>query len=303
MTDFVDVVVVGMGPGGEDVAGRLAEEGLEVVGIESTLLGGECSYWGCVPSKMMIRASNLLAEARRVPGMSGSATVVPDWGPVARRIRDEATDGWNDQVAVGRFEKKGGRFVRGVGRLVGAGEVAVGDRRFAARRGVVLATGSRSWTPPIPGLADVPYWTNRDAIEVTELPRSLVVIGGGAIAAELGQVFSRFGVEVTIVEVADRLLPVEEPEASSLIEGIFRSEGVSVVTGAKVERVSHDGGSFEVDLGDRGTRRSERLLVAAGRRADLSSLGVDTVGLDPEARFVPADDHLPRRRESGRSGT
>jgi pyruvate/2-oxoglutarate dehydrogenase complex dihydrolipoamide dehydrogenase (E3) component len=98
MTDLADVIVVGMGPGGENVAGRLAEEGLDVVGIESTLLGGECPYWGCIPSKMMIRASNLLAEARRVPGMSGSTTVVPDWGPVARRIRDEATDDWNDQV-------------------------------------------------------------------------------------------------------------------------------------------------------------------------------------------------------------
>jgi pyruvate/2-oxoglutarate dehydrogenase complex dihydrolipoamide dehydrogenase (E3) component len=292
MTDLADVIVVGMGPGGENVAGRLAEEGLDVVGIESTLLGGECPYWGCIPSKMMIRASNLLAEARRVPGMSGSTTVVPDWGPVARRIRDEATDDWNDQVAVDRLEKKGGRFVRGAGRLVGPGEVAVEERRFAARRAVVLATGSRSWTPPIAGLADVPYWTNREAIEATELPRSLIVIGGGAIAVELGQVFARFGVEVTIIEAADRLLPVEEPEASRLVEDVFRSEGISVVTGANVVRVSHDGGSFELDIGDRGTRRSERLLVAAGRRADLSTLGVDSVGFDPAAPFLPTDDHL-----------
>ncbi|MDA8269082.1 MAG: NAD(P)/FAD-dependent oxidoreductase [Actinomycetota bacterium] len=292
MAERVDVVVVGMGPGGEEVAGRLAEAGLDVVGIESTLVGGECPYWGCVPSKMMIRASNLVAEARRVPGMSGSSTVVPDWSPVAQRIRDEATDDWNDQVAVERFEKKGGRFVRSQGRLAGPREVAVGDRRFEAARGIVLATGCRSWTPPIDGLADVPYWTNRDAIEVTELPRSLVVIGGGAIALELGQVFSRFGVEVTIVEVADRLLPAEEPEASALIDGVLRREGIDVRTGADVQRVSHDGTSFEVDLGNAGALRSERLLVAAGRRPDLTSLGVEAIGLDPSARLLPTDDHL-----------
>lgn len=136
---------------------------------------------------MMIRASNLLAEARRIPGMSGSSTVVPDWSPVAGRIRDEATDDWNDQVAVDRFEKKGGRFLRGQGRLVGPREVAVGDRRFEAGRGIILATGSRNWTPPIDGLAEINYWTNREAIEVAELPRSLVVIGGGATAVELGR--------------------------------------------------------------------------------------------------------------------
>ncbi|MGA2036633.1 MAG: NAD(P)/FAD-dependent oxidoreductase [Acidimicrobiales bacterium] len=287
-----DVVVVGMGPGGEDVAGRLAERGLEVVGIESNLVGGECPYWGCVPSKMMIRASNLLAEARRLPGISGSCTVLPDWEPVARRIREDATDDWNDQVAVDRFKKKGGHFVRGRGRLVGPGEVAVDGQHFGARKAVVLATGARSWSPPIPGLSDVPYWTNREAIEATELPRSLVIVGGGAIAVELGQVFARFGVDVSIVEVAERLLPLEEPEAGDLLEGVLRAEGVVVLTGAQVTGVSHDGASFELDLAGRELLRSERLLVAAGRRPDLSSLGVDTIGFDPTTRFLPTDDHL-----------
>jgi len=291
MADSADVVVVGMGPGGEEVAGRLAERGLDVVGIDSNLVGGECPYWGCIPSKMMVRASNLLAEARRIPGMSGSAKVVPDWRQVAHRIR-EATDDWNDRVAVDRFEKKGGRFVRGTGRLVGAGAVAVGDRRFEVRRGVVLATGARSWTPPIPGLSQVPYWTNREAIEVAELPRSLAVIGGGAIAVELGQVFARFGVNVAIVEAAERLLPQEEPEAAELLAGVLRSEGVGIEVGAQVNSVSYDGTSFEVDLGGREPLHAERLLVAAGRRVDLSSLGLDTVGLDPTARSLATDDHL-----------
>jgi pyruvate/2-oxoglutarate dehydrogenase complex dihydrolipoamide dehydrogenase (E3) component len=292
VADSVDVVVVGMGPAGEEVAGRLAERGLNVVGVESTLVGGECPYWGCVPSKMMIRASNLLAEARRIPDLAGSSTVTPDWGIVARRIRDEATDNWNDQVAVDRFEAKGGHFVRGHGHLEGVGEVAVGDRCFQARRGIVLATGARSWTPPIPGLSEVPFWTNREAIEVKELPDTLVIIGGGAIAVELGQAFARFGVKVTIVESAPRLLPMEEPEAGALLEDIFRGEGITVVTDAAVKSVSHGGDSFELDLGPRGSLRSERLLVAAGRHPDLSSLGLDTVGLDPSARFLAADGHM-----------
>src|SRR5580693_6837533 len=127
-----------MGPGGEEVAGRLAEAGLDVVGVEGNLLGGECPYWGCVPSKMMIRAGNLLAETRRVPGMSGTSSVTPDWAPVARRIREEATDNWDDRVAVERFVGKGGRFVRGWGHLDGPGRVAVGDDRFEAERAVVV---------------------------------------------------------------------------------------------------------------------------------------------------------------------
>ena len=292
MAEIADVVVVGMGPGGEYLAEHLAEAGLDVVGIESTLVGGECPYWGCVPSKMMIRAANLLAEARRIPGVAGSSTVNPDWAPVARRIRDEATDDWNDQVAVERFENKGGRFVRGHGRLVGPHEVEVGDRRFEARRAVVIATGTQSWTPPIPGLADVPYWTNREAIEASELPGSLAVIGGGAIAVELGQVFARFGVTVTIVEVANRLLPAEEPEAGELLETVLRDEGVRVITGAQVDKVRHDGSLFELDLRGERPITTERLLVAAGRRADLSAIGVEAVGLDPNARYLATDDRL-----------
>ena len=211
---------------------------------------------------------------------------------MARRIRDDATDNWNDQVAVNRFEAKGGHFVRGHGHLEGLDEVAVGERCFKVRRGIVLATGARSCTPPIPGLSDVPFWTNREAIEVKELPDTLIIIGGGAIAVELGQTFARFGVKVTIVESAARLLPLEEPEVGALLEEVFRGEGITVVTDAKVIGVSHGGDSFELDLGPLGSLRSERLLVAAGRRPDLSSLGLDAVGLDPSARFLATDGHM-----------
>jgi pyruvate/2-oxoglutarate dehydrogenase complex dihydrolipoamide dehydrogenase (E3) component len=288
----VDVVVVGLGVGGEEVAGKLAEAGLSVVGIENRLVGGECPYWGCVPSKMMIRAANLLAEARRVDGMAGHATVVPDWAPVARRIREEATDSWNDKVAVDRFTGKGGRFVRGRGRLVGPGRVAVDGREFTATRAVVIGTGTAPAVPPIDGLAGTPFWTNREAIEVETLPESLIIAGGGAIGLELGQVFARFGVRVTIVEALDRLLALEEPESSALAAEALAADGIDIRTGARITRVAHDGDVFTVTLDDATSLEAARFLVATGRRAELADLGLDTVGLDPRARFVAVDDRL-----------
>ena len=291
MTEIVDVVVIGMGPGGEDAAGKLAEAGLNVVGVEKQLLGGECPYWGCIPSKMMIRAADLLAEARRIPGLAGSASVTPDWAPVAKRIR-EATDDWNDRVAVDRFEGKGGHFVRGTGRITGRSSVSVDGRTFEASRAIVVATGSVPVAPPIPGLASVPYWTNRQAIEVERLPSSLLVLGGGAVGLELAQVFARFGVAVTVVEAGPRVLAVEEPEASEVLAAVFKREGIVVRVGAAVESVESK--DAQVVLALKGGQRlaAEQLLVATGRRAELKAIGVDAVGIDPSQRFIPVDDHL-----------
>lgn len=291
MAEQVDVVVLGLGVGGEEVGGKLAEAGLTVVGIESTLVGGECPYWGCVPSKMMIRAANLLAEARRVDGMAGHAEVTPDWAPVAARIRNEATDNWNDQVAVDRFTGKGGRFVRGRGRLAGPGLVEVDGTTYEARRGVVVATGTVPAIPPIDGLAGTPYWTNRDAIEAETLPASLVVLGGGAIGVELAQAYARFGVAVTVVEAAQRLVPMEEPEASALVTDALEADGVTIRVGEGATAVRHDGATFTVVAGD-DEIQGERLLVAVGRRSDLRPLGVDSVGLDPSARALTVDDRM-----------
>jgi pyruvate/2-oxoglutarate dehydrogenase complex dihydrolipoamide dehydrogenase (E3) component len=288
----VDVVVIGLGVGGEEVAGRLAEAGLSVVGIEHRLVGGECPYWACVPSKMMIRAANLVTEGRRIDGMAGTATVEPDWTPVAKRIREEATADWDDQAAVDRFTGKGGRFVRGFGRLAGPGRVEVDDQVFVATRGVVVGVGTAPAVPPIEGLAGTPYWTNREAIEATEVPDSLVVLGGGPIGLELGQVFARFGSRVTVVEALDRLLAVEEPESSALVQDEFAKAGIDVRTGAKVVRVDHDGRSFTVSLAGGDTLDAARLLIATGRRANLPDLGLDAVGLDPEAKALPVDDRL-----------
>jgi pyruvate/2-oxoglutarate dehydrogenase complex dihydrolipoamide dehydrogenase (E3) component len=290
MPQQVDVVVIGLGVGGEELAGRLAEAGLSVVGVEAELVGGECPYWACVPTKMMVRAGNLLAEARRVAGMAGAAQVSPDFAPVAARIRDEATDDWNDQVAVDRFTGKGGRFVRGTAQLTGPGQVAVGDEVFQARRGVVIATGSRPTIPPIGGLAGTPYWTNREAVSAKEPPASLLVLGGGAVGAELAQAFARFGTRVTVVEAEDRLLPMEEPEAGGLLATVFEREGAAVRTGAAVTHVGHGAGGFTMTV-DGEQLTGEQLLIATGRRADLARLGVHAVGLDPAARWLDVDEH------------
>ena len=286
------MVVVGLGPGGEYAAEHLAGAGLEVVGIDAELVGGECPYWGCIPSKMMIRAADLLAEGRRIPGMAGGVVVTPDWAPVARRIRQEATDDWDDTVAVDRLEASGARFVRGWGRLDGPGAVVVGEQRFVARRAVLLNPGARPWAPPVPGLDAVPYWTNRQAVETEEVPESLIVLGGGAIGLELGQAFARFGAAVTVVEAADRLLAAEEPESSALLQRLLGDQGVGVVTGARISSVSYDDHRFTLRLDGAPDVSGSTLLVATGRRPDLASLGVASVGLDEGGRAITVDQRL-----------
>lgn len=285
----VDAVVVGMGPGGEDVAGRLAQAGLRVVGVEKELVGGECPYWGCVPSKMMIRAANAIAEANRVPTLGGEVTVAPDFSTVVDRIRSEATDDWNDQVAVDRFTAKGGIFVRGTARLLSRDRVAVCGDVYVAGRAVVIAAGTSAAVPPIPGLAATPFWTNREAIATRDVPGTLIVLGGGAIGVELGQSFARFGSTVTIVEAADRILPLEEPEASQIVTKALAAEGITVATGTAVSQVDHDGAVFAVSIGE-SVLTAERLLVATGRRPALADLNVDALGIAPgPGGWLPVD--------------
>ena len=292
MSERVDVVVLGMGIAGELIAGELADTGLSVVGIDHLLVGGECPYWGCVPTKMIVRAANALAEARRVNKIAGAATVEPSWEPVARRIRDDATANWDDREAVERFEARGGRFVRGTGRLVGPHAVGVGDAVFEASRAVVVATGSAAVIPPIPGLDTVDYWTNREVVMAKELPDSLLVLGGGAIGLELAQALQRFGVAVSIVEALDRLLPPEEPEVSALVEEVLRAEGADVHTGVKASGVRRADGGIALGLDNGRELVGERLLVATGRRADLAALGVANAGLDEKARWIAVDGRM-----------
>jgi pyruvate/2-oxoglutarate dehydrogenase complex dihydrolipoamide dehydrogenase (E3) component len=292
VSEQVDVVVVGLGVGGEEVGGKLAEAGLSVVGIERRLVGGECPYWGCVPSKMMIRAANLLAEARRIDGMAGSATVSPDWAPVARRIREEATDYWDDKVAVDRFVGKGGTFVRGTGRLTGPNTVEAEGTTYEVRRGIVLNVGTSAVIPPIDGLDDTPYWTNKEAIETETPPTSMICLGGGAIGIELAQAFARFGTKVTVVEALDRLIALEEPESSGLIADVFAADGIAVRTNSKAKRIRHDGNEFTVEFDGGEPVSGQRLLVAVGRHANLAGLGLDAIGLDPTARVIEVDERM-----------
>ncbi|GLW92874.1 dihydrolipoyl dehydrogenase family protein [Actinokineospora globicatena] len=288
----VDVAVVGLGPGGEAVASRLATAGLSVVGIESRLVGGECPYYACVPTKAMIRAADVLAEARRVPEFAGTAQVVPDWGKVAARVRDEITTDWNDQAAVDRLVGAGVQVLRGRARITGPGVLVVGDQVIRASRGIVLNPGTDPAVPPVPGLADTPLWTNRDAVSATAVPESLVVIGGGPVGCEFAQVFARFGAEVTLLQSNDRLLPLDEPEASALLAERFAAEGIQVRTGAKITSVRHDGQRFTVELDGADPISAAQVLVAAGRKSDLADLGVGSYGLDESARGVAVDEHM-----------
>jgi pyruvate/2-oxoglutarate dehydrogenase complex dihydrolipoamide dehydrogenase (E3) component len=234
----------------------------------------------------------MLAEGRRIPGFAGDSTVRPDWTPVAQRIRNVATDNWDDRVAVERFERKGGHFIRGAGRLAGPGRVSVNGTTYEASRAVVIATGTSPAVPPIPGLDRVRYWTNREVVKVEQQPESLVILGGGAIGVELSQVFARFGVKVSIIEGMDRVLAMEEPEASAVLGEVLQRDGIELWLNSRAQSVEQRGDVIAVNLDGGQQVTGQALLVATGRRANLGDIGLETVGLDSSARLLEPDDHL-----------
>lgn len=297
MSTQVDLIVVGLGPGAEALVTGAVEAGLSVLALEKHLVGGECPYYGCIPSKMMVRAGDALAEAGRVGQVAGEATVVPSWTPVATRIAEEGTSHWDDAIAVSRLEDAGATVVHGVGRLTGPRQVEVtrpdgSTTSYTAATGVVLNTGTRPAAPPIDGLDGTPYWTNRDAVQVSELPGSLVVLGGGPIGCEMAQVFARFGVRVTLVQRGDTLLSGDEPEAGALLEEVLVGEGLRVMTGASATAVSYSDGAFTLTLDSGEAIVADKLLVAAGRTPNLDDVGLETVGLDPSAATLDTDERL-----------
>ncbi len=287
-----DVIVLGVGTCGEDAALRLLRAGHDVVGIESNLIGGECPYWACLPTKSLVRSANLVTEARRANGLVGSVEVEADWSVVAQRLRDEITGGWDDSYGEHRFAASGGRLVRGWGHIVAPRTVQVGETFYEARKGIVLATGSAPFVPPIPGLSEVGFWTNREAVAAEALPSSLAILGGGPVGVELGQVFARFGVKVSIIEGQDRLLGSEEPEVSAVVAAALEAEGVELRLGNTVNEVAESAGSKLVRLSGGGSVRADEILVATGRRSDAESLGVAVVGAQIENGFVKTDNRM-----------
>jgi len=292
-----DVVVIGAGPAGETAADRLAGGGLSVAVVEKELVGGECSYWGCIPSKTLIRPGDVLAAARRAPGAEQAVTGELDT-VAALAQRDYMTSGWHDDGQVSWLEGAGIDLVRGAGRLAGerAVEVAAADgtvRRLSAARAVVLATGTGPVIPPIPGLREVGPWDNRAVTSVKELPGRLVVLGGGAVGAEMAQAYKRLGCEqVVVLEAAGRLLGREEPFAGEEVRAAFEAEGITVVTGVRMTAARRAGGGAVVaTVADGREFTGDEILVAVGRAPATAGLGLEAVGLEP-GRPVPVDGQL-----------
>lgn len=288
-----DLVVLGGGSAGETAAGRVAAAGRRVALVESRLVGGECPYWGCVPSKALLIAGSRRRQAQKATELGAVAVPVELGDPVeawheAVRVRDERAKHLDDSEAVEDLIKQGVEIVRGQGCITGAA-VAV-DGRELRYRNLLISVGGSPTLPPIEGLADVGPWTSDDALTSSELPRSLVVLGGGAIGVELAQVYSTFGTQVTIVEGLDRLLALEEPEISRAVREVLAETGVRVVLGADVQRVSRSGELTTLHLGDGNSVSGARLLVATGRRPRLEGLGLESLDIDAKASLSVGDD-------------
>ena len=279
MADNFEAVVIGAGPAGEVCAGELADGGLRTAIVERELVAGECSYWACMPSKVLLRAGEALVAAQRAPGAREAVSGEFDT-TAALNWRDFVVDDWDDTAQTGWLEDKGIELIRGSARIQGPGKLIVGEREIGAEK-IALATGSDPFIPPIEGLDTVKYWTNREATGVKELPARLVVLGGGPVGVELAQAFARLRVSVTLVEGEDRVLAREGEAASKAIDEALRAEGIELLLGGEVERVAPHGEGIAVHFG--GRQGAPHRPVARRHRAPprVGGIGLETLGIEP----------------------
>ncbi|MDP9378202.1 MAG: NAD(P)/FAD-dependent oxidoreductase [Actinomycetota bacterium] len=285
MAERFDAVVIGTGPAGEVAVSRLAAQNLRVALVERELIGGECAYWACIPSKTLLRPPESRFEARRTAGVDDPAT---HWPQVAE-YRDYMIRNLDDSGQVAGYEQQGVTVVKGNGRITGPGVVDVAGRSLQTDR-IIVATGSDAAIPPIAGLEEAGYWTNREATTLQELPESIVILGGGPVGVELGQFFARFGVTTTIVEAADRLLSREDPAVGEIIINTLREEGIDVRVSARAERVQTRDGRRVVTLEDGEEVSGQQLLVATGRRPRVEGIGLENVGIEANSKGIEVDD-------------